>query len=300
MNYQEFLKTKMIGFEPSGFEMQSVNSKLFDWQSDIDRWLLKKGRAALFADCGLGKTPMQLHWAQEVVKHTGKPVLILAPLAVAQQTFREGKKFDIEIAVCREMSAVLYDRPDIANYEMLQHFDASKFGGVVLDESSILKHHDSKTRQALTDAFKDTPYKLCCTATPSPNDFMELGTHAQFLGVMSQTEMLATFFVHDGGDTAKWRLKGHAEAKFFEWVASWACCLTKPQDLGYEQDGYDLPQLNVHEIVIKSDNLVDADGQMMLLSETTQGLNERRAARRYSIDARIKKAAEIALLKALG
>lgn len=220
-------------------------------------------------------------------------MLILAPLAVGKQTRREGVKFGVEVTVCRDMDDVKHG-VNITNYEMLSHFDTSKFAGVVLDESSILKHQSSKTRQMLNAAFEETQYKLCCTATPAPNDFAELGNHAQFLGVMTQSEMLATFFVHDGGDTSKWRLKGHAEDKFFEWVAGWACCLTRPQDLGYEQAGYDLPELRIHEVSTKSNNLCDSTGQIRLLADTCQTLKERRDARRDSIDDRVKAASEIA------
>lgn len=292
-DYHEFLKTKQFTTESCGFEPTSINPKLFEWQSDIVRWSLKKGKACIFADCGLGKTPMQLQWAQQVADHTNKPVLILAPLAVAQQTKREGQKFGVEVNVCRKQHDVI-GGVNITNYEMIEHFAPESFSGIVLDESSILKHSTSKTRKLLTDMFRNTPYKLCCTATPAPNDFMELGTHSEFLGIMTQPEMLSTFFVHDGGDTSKWRLKGHAEDKFFEWVASWACCLTSPADLDYEQDGYDLPPLNVHEIVVESDNLVDEDGQAMMFADTTQTLNERRAARRDSMTDRVQAAADIA------
>lgn len=293
MNYADFLKSKQITTQSCGFEPTGINTKLFDWQNDIVRWALQKGKACIFADCGLGKTPMQLQWANEVSEHTDKPILILAPLAVAQQTKREGAKFDISVTICRGQQDV-QPGVNITNYEMLEHFDVSVFGGVVLDESSILKHHSSKTRQLITEVFRETPYKLCCTATPAPNDFMELGTHAEFMGIMSQTEMLSTFFIHDGGDTAKWRLKGHAESKFFEWVASWACCMTNPSDLGYEQAGFNLPPLNINEVIIKSDNLENCDGQMMLMCETSQSLNDRRSARRGSLMDRVIKAAEIA------
>jgi hypothetical protein len=293
MTYKEFLENKRITSCATGFESTRRNPKLFEWQSDIVRWALRKGKCAIFADCGLGKTPMQLEWAQQVAEHENKPVLILAPLAVGKQTQREGVKFGIDVTICRDQADVRMG-VNVANYEMLSHFEPSAFCGIVLDESSILKHQDSKTRQMLTDAFCDIRYKLCCTATPAPNDFMELGNHAEFLGVMTHTEMLATFFVHDGGDTAKWRLKGHAESKFFEWVAEWACCLTSPQDLGYEQKGYDLPELRIYEIQTKSENLCDATGQMRLVADTKQTLNERREARRDSLRDRVQAAAEIA------
>lgn len=293
MEYHEFLKTKEIKSDSSGFEPTSSNPKLFEWQSDIVRWALMKGRSAIFADCGLGKTPMQLQWASEVSRHEGKPVLICAPLAVTKQTQREGVKFDVPVTVCRKGVDV---KPgvNVTNYEMLEHFDADVFAGVVLDESSILKDASSSTRKMLTEKFRNTPFKLCCTATPSPNDFMELGTHSDFLGVMNQPEMLATFFCHDGGNTSKWRLKGHAEQKFFEWVASWACCITNPADLGYDGSDFVLPELEIEEIVTKTKDMANREGQYVLFAETALSLNERREARRNSLDDRVEAAAEIA------
>ena len=293
MNYHEFLKTKEIKSNSVGFEPASNNPALFDWQSDIVRWALMKGRAAIFADCGLGKTAMQLQWSAQVFEHTGKPVLICAPLAVAAQTQREGIKFNVPVTVCRKQCDV-QPGVNITNYEMLSHFEAERFSGVVLDESSILKDETSSTRKMLTEMFRDTPFKLCCTATPSPNDYMELGTHSDFLGIMTQPEMLSTFFCHDGGNTSKWRLKGHAETKFFEWVASWACCITNPADLGYDGSAFNLPELNIVEIVTKSSNIEDDSGQMLLFAETVQTLNERRAARRNSMGDRVRAAADIA------
>jgi len=293
MNYHDFLKTKEIKSDSVGFEPTSNNPTLFDWQSDIVRWALMKGRAAIFADCGLGKTAMQLQWSAQVFEHTGKPVLICAPLAVAAQTQREGIKFNVPVTVCRKQCDV-QPGVNITNYEMLSHFEAERFSGVVLDESSILKDETSSTRKMLTEMFRDTPFKLCCTATPSPNDYMELGTHSDFLGIMTQPEMLSTFFCHDGGNTSKWRLKGHAETKFFEWVASWACCITNPADLGYDGSAFNLPELNIVEIVTKSSNIEDDSGQMLLFAETVQTLNERRAARRNSMGDRVRAAADIA------
>lgn len=293
MRYEDFLKTKEIKFDSCGFEPSGDNPKLFQWQSDIVRWALLKGRAAIFASCGLGKTAMQLQWAKEVSDHEGKPVLVCAPLAVAKQTQREGMKFDVPVTVCRTGYDV---KPgvNVTNYEMLDHFDASDFSGVVLDESSILKDATSSTRKMLTDKFRNTKYKLCCTATPSPNDFMELGTHSDFLGVMTQPEMLATFFCHDGGNTSKWRLKGHAEKKFFEWIASWACCITNPEDLGYDGSAFVLPDLRIHEVVTESKDMVDGEGQYILFAEAVQTLNQRREARRNSLSDRVAEAAKIA------
>ncbi len=293
MEYSDFIKNKAIIYQPSGFDCKERNENLFGWQNDVVRWALRKGKCAIFSDCGTGKTRMLLQWADMVRKHEKKAVLILAPLAVAQQTRAEGKKCGIEVKVVRDQSEC-EEGLNITNYEMLQHFDASEFVGVVLDESSIIKHKDGKTRQMIQDMFEETKYKLCCTATPAPNDFMELGTHAQFLGVMKQTEMLATFFVHDGGETQNWRLKGHAEKKFFEWVAGWAACFKRPQDLGYEEEGYELPELRIHEESVESTSTELIDGQMMMFAPVGKTLLERRSARRNSLMDRVARAAEIA------
>lgn len=293
MDYQEFLKQKKVSVRACGFDCKERNPALFDWQNDVVRWALRKGKCAIFTSCGSGKTRMQLQWAQKVHEHTRGSILILAPLAVTQQTKREGEACGITVNVVRSQEQCV-NGINITNYEMLQHFDAKQFVGIVLDESSIIKHKEGKFRQMIQELFEDTPYKLCCTATPAPNDFMELGTHAQFLGVMKQTEMLATFFVHDGGETQNWRLKRHAEKKFFEWVAGWACCFNRPQDIGYEQDGYDLPELRVHEESVESKGTELIDGQMMMFAPVGKTLLERRSARRNSLDDRVARAAEIA------
>ena len=293
MNYAEFLKKKKITIEPCGFDCDDRNPNLFGWQNDVVRWALRKGKCAIFSDCGTGKTRLLLQWSQKVHEHDGGAVLILAPLAVAQQTKREGERCGIDVKVVRDQSECCAAL-NITNYEMLSHFDPKKFCAVVLDESSIIKHKDGKTRQMIQEMFAETKYKLCCTATPAPNDFMELGTHAQFLGVMKQTEMLATFFVHDGGETQNWRLKGHAEKKFFEWVAGWACCFRRPQDIGYEEEGYNLPELRVHEVTVESTATELIDGQMMMFAPVGKTLLERRSARRNSLSDRVAKAAEIA------
>lgn len=293
--YTEFLKRKQERAVSSGFTKpkKSMSESLFEWQKDIAFWALKKGRAALFEDCGLGKTIQQLEWAQSVSDYTGKPVLIVAPLAVADQTRREGEKFGYAVTVCRTQSDV---QPgiNICNYEMLEHFTAGSFDGVVLDESSILKNFNGKMRTMITDMWRSTPYRLSCTATPSPNDYMELGNQAEFLGVMTRTEMLATYFTHDGGNTSKWRLKGHAEDRFWEWVASWAVVLTTPADLGYEAEGYILPEKRTMEYLVEPDQVMDAsDGNLSLFAEEAKTLTERRDARRNSLDARCRKAAEL-------
>ena len=295
MEYHDFIRSKETSVQQSGFESDksTYNKNLFEWQKDIVHWALKKGKACLFEDCGLGKTLQQLSFADEVFKHTGGNVLILAPLAVAAQTKAEGEKFGIEVNICRKQCDVKAGI-NITNYEMIEHFEPETFQGIILDESSILKNSTGATKTALTEMFKNTPYKLCCTATPAPNDFMEIGNHAEFLGIMSQTEMLATYFVHDGKNTSKWRLKGHAKAKFFEWIASWACCMTSPADLGYDSGEYKLPPLIIHEIQVESGNTQAEDGLMMFYAETAESLSERREARKESLEKRVEKSKEIA------
>ena len=289
--YRKFISTKSRNFTSSGFSLpdSAINQKLFDWQRETVRWALRKGRAALFEGCGLGKTAQQLEWANEVVKHTAGRVLLLAPLAVAEQTHSEEcPKFGIPSTLCRSQSDVS-DGINITNYEMLEHFDPSQFAGVVLDESSILKSFDGATKQRIIEAFKDTPYRLACTATPAPNDYMELGNHAEFLGVMTRVEMLSMFFVHDGGDTGQWRLKGHAEQQFWKWVCSWAVVIQRPSDIGYSDAGYLLPPIKRIQITVPS----DAPNEGFLIAMEANTLQERRGARRISIDARVKACADI-------
>ena len=284
MNYEDFIESKTIEFKNYGFDIdkENLNPMLFDFQKDIVRWALKKGRAAIFADCGLGKTPMQLEWANQIYKREGGKILILAPLAVATQTQREGEKFHIPVNIC-ESQADVKEGINITNYEKLEKFVANEFIGVVLDESSILKSFTGKVRNTIIDNFRHTPYKLACTATPAPNDYMELGNHSEFLGVMTRSEMLSMYFVHDGGQTSKWRLKGHAEDKYWEWMASWSVFIDNPKNLGYEVEGYDLPKLNIYEIV--------ADDMPVVYGKLT--LTQRRNARRESLDVRCKRAADI-------
>lgn len=291
--YDDFLKTKYIQHEHYGFDIdiEQLNQQLFHYQRDIVKWALKKGKSAMFAGTGMGKTFMQLEWANQVHLYTSKPVLILAPLAVTQQTVREGNKFKAECKYVETQEECI-NGINITNYEKLQHFDTSEFVGIVLDESSILKSFTSKYKETIIAEFKFTPFKLACTATPAPNDFVELGNHSEFLDVLSRTEMLATYFVHDGGDTSKWRLKGHAENKFWEWVASWAVVITKPSDLGYSDDGFELPELIINEIVVESPIQSDGD-QLSFVPSTSQTLTERRNARRDSIDNRVNAATQL-------
>jgi len=288
--YQQFLDDKRIADHPSGFEPESLNKNLFDFQRDIVRWGLRRGRAAFFEDCGLGKTPQQLAWADEVLRKINRPILILAPNEVKKQTIREGVKFGVEVRLAASQSDITRRAIYITNYEKLHRFDASLFGAVVLDESSILKSYDGATRDLIITSFIRTPYKLACTATPAPNDFMELGNHAEFLGVMSRTEMLATFFVHDGGDTGKWRLKGHAQDDFWKWMSSWAVNIRRPSDLNYDDKGFKLPKLNMFEHVVESNQKMDG----YLFALPASSLQERRVARKESKNERIQKAVELA------
>lgn len=248
MNYTEFLEKKKKTISESGFDVaeNDINPALFIFQRFIVIRALKAGKYAVFADCGLGKTLMQLEWAYQVYKYTNQPVLILAPLAVVGQTVMEGEKFGYSIDQW-PYSDYTDTQIMVANYEQLDNIDCSLFAGIALDESSILKNFEGATKEKILELFTNTPYKSAWTATPSPNDPMELGNHSEFLNVMPRNEMLSMYFVHDGGDTAKWRLKGHCQSLFWEWVSSWAIMLTKPADIGFPADGYDLPDLNYLE-----------------------------------------------------
>lgn len=252
-NYQSFIESKRVSFYDSGFDVSesSLNSSLFDFQKYIVKTALKKGKYAIFADCGLGKTLMQLEWSRHVATHTGRPVLILAPLAVTGQTIEEGAKFGIHAE--RIQSNVFGPHIYVANYENLDNVDCSQFSGIVLDESSILKNFTGKRRKQIIDSFSHTLFKLACTATPSPNDHMELGNHAEFLNVMSRNEMLAMFFVHDGGETSKWRLKGHAQDEFWRFVSTWAVMLASPADIGFDGSAFKLPPLHYFERRIETE-----------------------------------------------
>ena len=282
--YAEFLASKAFAAPDSGIVVGRVNDQLYGFQQAITRWALKRGRAAIFADCGLGKTPMQLTWAN----HVPGPVLIVAPLAVSEQTVGEGQKFGVPVTKTRAQPA----DPEgvwITNYEMLHHFDPLAWTGIVLDESSIIKHKDGKFRRYVTEAFRGTPYKLSCTATPAPNDFMEIGTQSEFLGAMKAAEMLAMFFVHDGGRASSWRLKGHAKAEFWRWMASWSVMIRRPSDIGFPDDGFTLPPLAIHEHTVTATNATDG----MLFPVEAATLAERRRARASTIEDRVEKCAEL-------
>ena len=253
MEYGEFMTGKHVRAIKTGFDVEDaeINQSLFDWQRVVVRWALRIGRAALFEDCGLGKTLQQLEWASQVCVHTGGDVLLLCPLSVQWQTAREAVKFAIgtPVNVC-ETQADVKRGITITNYEKLHHFDSTAFVGVVLDESSVLKSYTGKTKQALVKQFAQTRFKLACTATPAPNDRMELGNHAEFLGVMPSNEMLARWFVNAGDQVGAYRLRKHGEDNFWRWVASWAICISSPDDIGFDGSKYDLPPLVVKEHVV--------------------------------------------------
>ncbi len=277
MEYAEFLKTKKKDFISSGFDAVALNPNLFDFQNHIVRIALQKGRFAIFADCGLGKTLMQLSWADAVYNHTGQKVLILAPLAVVAQTKKEALHFGIN-----------QDAFDITNFDQLKNTDTSIYSGVVLDESSILKGKDGKLSSMIIDVFKNTPYKLACTATPSPNDHMELGQHSEFLGAMTYLEMLAMFFVHDGGETSKWRLRKHATDDFWKYVCTWSISLDNPKTLGFDGCGYELPEIEYVEHIIPVEN-----NTQTLFGDVAVSATDLHKDLNRSFDLRIKKTVEL-------
>jgi superfamily II DNA or RNA helicase len=274
----------MVGMEPP-----KLNKKLFPYQADLVKWALRRGRAALFADTGMGKTFMQVEWARAVAGDD-KRVLILAPLAVAEQTVREAEKLKVKICYRRKDEG---DKITITNYEMMEYFDPKDFEGIVLDESSIIKAYTGKIRDQIITQFHTVPFKLACTATPSPNDYTELGNHSEFLGIKTRAEMLAEYFVHDMDNTQDWRVKGHAIESFWRWVSTWGALIRKPSDLDYSDDGFDLPPLVMHEQVVEIDN-TDAwkEGELFALEVKT--LSDQRTTRRATMEKRVKIAAELA------
>lgn len=295
MDYLDFIASKQLKAVSAGFDiaLSELNEKAFEWQKLLVKWGIKKGKCAYFEDCGLGKTLQQLMWSDEIRKYTGDSTLILAPLAVAEQTVKQGDKFGIDVNICEMQADVKKGAINITNYEKLHKFNCSAFGAVALDESSILKNSIGKVRTELIERFAHTPYKSCWSATPAPNDYMELGNHSEFLSIMGYFEMLATFFVHDGGDVSKWRLKGHAESKFWDWIASWAAVVPNPSVLGFQDDRYTLPELRLKQITVASEMENDM-GQFMMLPSSTQTLQKRAKARKDSLVDRVKAACEIA------
>lgn len=261
--YREFLASKLPQHKPSGFEVAEydLNPALLPFQKYGVGWSLRLGKAGLYEPTGAGKTFQELEWGRHVIAHTQMPVIHFTPLAVAEQTRLEGEKFGIPSRVIEEPSEV-HLGINITNYDRMERFDPSLFSGIVLDEASVLRDMSSKTTTYLTEAFRNTPYKLCASATPSPNNHMELGTQAEFLNVMSYSEMLSMFFVHDGGNTSEWRLKGHARKPFWRWFATWGLVFRKPSDLGYSDEGFNLPPLHIHEHVVSVDYTKATEGML--------------------------------------
>lgn len=265
--YEDFLRAKLVSAESHGVAPVSLNPLLFDWQREVTAWALERGRAAVFLACGMGKTWIQAEWAHRITETTEGRVLILAPLAVAHQTIREAARLDIEVVYARNQAQADASgyRIVITNYECLADFDSAAWIGVVLDESSILKSFTGKTKRALLDAFAETPYRLACTATPAPNDHMELGNHADFLGVMASNEMLARWFINDSMRAGNYRLKAHGERDFWRWVSSWAVCAEKPSDLGdYEDGGFALPPLIIKGHLVADTGRAHDRGKLFL------------------------------------
>lgn len=297
MNYDQFLAAKAVSAPPCGFEPTAAMPKgIKPFQRDIVKWACRRGRAAIFAATGLGKTLQELAWASQVVSRTDGQVLLFTPLAVAEQTVLEAKKFGVKGVAYAADQGSAGTPIVVTNYDRRDKFDLSRFAGVICDESGILKDHASKTRLELTEACRDIPYLLCGSATPAPNDWTELGQHAEFLGVMSAKEMLAMFFVHEGSVRANadieedWRLKGHAQEEFWRWVASWSVMIRHPRDLGYEEPGYDLPPLTMRQISVQASS-EPTDGMLFALEANT--LHERLSARRNSIAERVAAAADL-------
>ena len=277
-SYQKFLSVKKLVAPASGFEVgaDAINAKLFPFQRDLVRWALRKGRSAIFADTGLGKTFMQI----EAARLTGEKTLILAPFSVARQTVAEAAKLGVDVVYARSQAES--GKITITNYEMAERFHAQAFGAVVLDESSILKATEGATRNRLIEMFRDTPYRLCCTATPAPNDIQEITNHAEFLGIMKRRDVLATFFLHeaDGARASGWRLKNHAREAFWRWLASWGMSLRHPSDLGYTENGYVLPALEVKPMIVACQFQIPG----RLFADRLHGIVERAAVRKQTQD----------------
>lgn len=290
--YDQFIAGKHAAAPAVGFDVPAslLPARLFAWQKLVVRWALRKGRAALFLDTGLGKTLQSLAWGEAVGRHTGRPVLYLCPLAVGPQTVREAAKFGVGgVSLAASAADVTGPGVYVTNYHKIHKFDATAFGGVILGEASILKEHTGKFRSELCRLFAGTPYRLTETATPSPNDVEELGNQAEFLGVCTRVEMLATYFNHNSGDTSEWELKGHAEGDFWRWVASWAMVLRTPADIGHDATGYALPPLTVHEHVVGSPAQA---GRLVAVPAET--LTEQRDARRKTMAERVAAVAKLA------
>lgn len=298
--YRELIASKKISFEPHGFadfDESMLPDDMFPHQKHATAFALRAGSAAQFLDTGLGKTYCALAWGNEVVRRTNKPVLMLAPLAVAAQHLSEAEHFGIDAVASREGATPSSPKIAVTNYERLDKFDPSDYAGVILDESSILKSFTGVTTRKLIEAFSSTPYRLACTATPAPNDHMELGQHSEFLGVLSQSQMLTRWFIHDSANTGTWRMKGHAVTDFWDWVASWARCISKPSDIGFSDAGFDMPELIQHKHIVKADRSENSggekDGQMRLFRIPDTSATSIHNEKRLTSDARAEKIAEV-------
>ena len=295
MDYKTFLRCKTQEGSQDGFDPLWMPDFLFEFQKSLVDWAVRKGRSAIFADCGLGKTPMQLVWAENVARKTNKPVLIITPLAVSAQTCREAEKFSIEAKQSRD--GTVHPNITVTNYERLHYFDREKFGGVVCDESSILKNFSGATKAAVTEFMRKTPYRLLCTATAAPNDYIELGTSSEALGDLGFMDMLGRFFKKAEATTSRsdefrsglYRFRGHAERHFWRWVCSWARAVRKPSDLGFTDDGFALPQLNIVEHIVRAKSRRDG----WLVDLPAQTLEEQRDERRRTINERCETAAAL-------
>lgn len=303
MDYAVFLDAKAQLADAHGFEPTWLPDFLFPFQCDLVAWAVEQGRAGVFADCGLGKTPMQLVWAENVRRETGKPVLLLTPLAVSFQTVAEAHKFGIDAAISRDGKVAA--GITITNYERLELFDRETFGGVVCDESSAIKSFDGVRRALVTDFMRKLPYRLLCTATAAPNDYIELGTSSEALGFLGHMDMLGRFFVNDSNNSVRgmryrwsqpgtfgrvnWRFKGHAEDPFWRWVSSWARAMRRPSDLGFSDDGFDLPPLEHRQHIVKADRPRDG----ALFDVPAVGLREEREDARRTLGERVERAAAL-------
>jgi hypothetical protein len=290
-SYRDLLERKRVAFEPRGIEPPSLNAAMFPHQASVTEFLLRAGCGAAFLDTGLGKSLIALDWGRIIAAHAGKPVLMLAPLAVGQQHAREAAKFGIEAAYLREPTGKALPPVVITNYERIHLWNPRDFAGVVLDESSILKSFTGVTKRLLVEAFNVTPYRLACTATPAPNDHMELGNHAEFLGAMRSAEMLSRWFVNDTSTASqKWRLKGHAADHFWDWVSSWARCVSKPSDIGFSDEGFELPELIERHHVVAADLTIDAgvarNGQAMMFRAPELSATSVHKEKKLTLDAR--------------
>ena len=292
-NYQDFLREKSVSGSYDGFEPVYMPDFLYDFQQELTDWALRKGKAAIFADCGLGKTPIQLVFAENIVRKTGKPVLIVTPLAVSHQTVREGEKFGIEVR--RSSDGTIQPGINITNYERLHHFSPEDVVGLVCDESSAIKNFDGQRQTVVNHFIRHLPYRLLCTATASPNDYIELGTSAEVLGQLGRMDMLSMFFKNDENSLhpiwwgARWRFKAHAEARFWRWVVSWARALRKPSDMGFEDGKFLLPELHEREHIVSAET--PRPGCLFDMPAVT--LQEQRQERRLTMNQRCELVAEL-------